>query len=325
MPAASSQASCRQATAESFSPVLLTFECDEDGQQHAESLHQHLLHFYPALALVRAADLFDAWQQECSPADFHGSVVAACAQSWQLQPTCGLGPQDNTMLITNLREQLEKLQEYTSKYMKQMQRSMNGEVAFIKAARERNVTAESQLLSGSFRNFLHQKLWPAEASPSSWGANFRSLTSSQIDSASEPVLPDDYDAAAGGLAAFVVSKAEPASELSAFMSVFKGTQQQWFNMLNKVDADLTWQRATLAAFLINERHELASLSTAVKACKAELLVTLVLDCEKFVVPGADVVISRGQHHIVCKQGSQAKCEVSLQLYAYAPRQLQGIS
>ena len=316
MPAASSQADWSQATTESSSPVLLTFECDEDGQQHAESLHQQLLHLHPTLELVRAADLFDDWQQECNPMDFHGSVIAACAHSWRLQCQAS---HNSTKLVADLQEQLELLPEHASSYHKQMQDSIIEDVAFFIAAGERNVAADSQLLSRSFRVFLDQKTWPATALPNSWEASFRSLTSSQLDNASEPVLPDEYSIAARKLAAFVVSKAEPASELSAFLSVFKDSQQQWFNMLDKVDSDQTWQRATLAAFLISEQHELARLAAAVKVCKAELLVTLVINCSKFVVPGKE----HAQHYIIHKQGSEVGCEVSLQLFAYASKHLQG--
>ena len=87
--------------------------------------------------------------------------------------------------------------------------------------------------------------------------------------------------------------------------------------LAKIDTEIVWPRATLAAFLIQDQPSLTALDKVVEASKVELVVTVVFNCHKFIVPH----VSNSTHY---GQTLQANCNVSLQLWAYASQRIAGM-
>ncbi len=95
-------------------------------------------------------------------------------------------------------------------------------------------------------------------------------------------------------------------------------QQHWLaESLKRLGDSLNWERATLAAFLICDQHDIDALDRIIQATRVELLVTLTLQCSKFTLSRSDDVSG------LYTRGSQAQGDINIQLFAYASRRLQG--
>lgn len=296
------QASPDESAQAPASPVLLVFACGEEGQQHADALHDAVSRHSTGVQLVSGFQLFTAVQSmESSSLQFHSGVLSACAKAYQ---QCQAG-QGTILFVAALKMQL--------------------------AMAEQHVTAAQSQTEVDWKNAKH--MWEASSQLQQdiaaaattcmkpdlrkWGACWL-----QIEAGSE--LGDQLSKVAAAMSrsadlkVIVTSTPEPSSALLDFWSSFNTKERNLLaQMLTKLPSNATWQQAALAAFFIQDPREIAVLSAIVHESTVELLVTLALQCTK-------ITLSKSDHvNGLYDNGKLAQCDVSVQLYAYASRQMQG--
>ena len=291
-------------------PVLLVFADGEDGEQHAEALRDAIAHHIPSVQLISGFQVFpEAQAMEGSSLHFHGGVASACAKAWKTHQA-SQGP---TKFVSILQSQLDTAGSLVDDYQCQTQGFWTSAKVMWQQSRLYNTEATA---AQSALQFFLENFWPVEARD--WGMTFEHVTAGseflqQLGVRAQAML------SSAALQGVLISKPEPCSTLPQFLSGFKKNECRILaEMLTKLHDVVTWQQPTLAAFLIQDPQEVAALNDFVQQIRVELLVTLTLQCTKF-------TLSRSIHvNGLDTNGTLAQCDVSVQLYAYASRQMQGV-
>lgn len=211
------------------------------------------------------------------------------------------GPDRATTLSTTLLGELAKVATHFANYVRGIQDRV--EQAECRYNKERVCLLEAQVLSGVYGQFM-RLVWP-----DTWGLwtgqhlHCWELPGADIDEEMSKLI--SHVTATPAVQAFLVSKPEPCSTLPDFLSsiISKKQRDTLTAALAKIDTEIVWPRATLAAFLIQDQPSLTALDKVIEASKVELVVTVVFNCHKFIVPH----VSNSTHH---GQTLQANCACS---------------
>ena len=281
-------------------PVLLCFESDEEGQQHAESLAEALRQALQVseIDVVRGYHHFNISQG--SPIQFHGNVVAACAKSWQLQ--------DKAAWVDELQKQLAQLTDFEANYKSGVEIGIAGAKGMFEAIEKQEGIHQAKKEAAFLECLGTGRLWPSALQVCvEHGIQHVQLRETNTDDAISSQIQHSNDTA---LQIFLVSQAEPCNTLLDFLSIIdKPEQRKLRTMLAGMEAGPEWQRATLAAFLIRDQEQLAALHSIVKSTTLELQLNLVISCESFVLAPMTKPLYT--------DGTEATCRISVPLFAYA--------
>ncbi|KAL3160200.1 hypothetical protein ABBQ32_010961 [Trebouxia sp. C0010 RCD-2024] len=265
----------------------------------------------PNVQLVSGFQVFsEAEAMESSSLQFHSGVVSACATALQKHQD----GQGRTNFVMTLQSQLAESGTFVNQYLKQTQAYWAPARDLWQANRQYTTDTEAEAAESAWNIFVEHS-WPKTAIR--WGVrSSEHVTGSDIDQQLNEravVMTSCAD-----LQAVVASTPEPCSALPQFLAAFDKKQCKLLaEMLSKLNDTVTWQQATVVAFLIQDPQEIAALDAVVQKSRVELLVTLTLQCAKFTLAKSDHVNG------LYTNGVLTQCDVSIQLYAYASRQMQG--
>ena len=294
----------------SATPVLLVFACGEEGQQHTEALQDALSNQLPNLQLISGFQLFsEAQTMESSLLQFHGGVVSACAKAWQKYQA----DQGHTSFMETLQSQLALAGEFVAQYQQQIKDIWKS----LKGTWETGCAHNTQAFAAEFMLKCLVMRTQLTDSVRHLGANFAHMTGSELGE--QLAVRAQAMSSSTDLQAVLTSTSELCWTLPQFLSSFSNEERRLLvEVLSKVQAEVVWQQAALAAFLIQDPQEVTALNTIVQKSRVELLVTMTLQCTKF-------TLSRSNHVNGLYNGGQvAQCDVSVQLYAYTSQQMQGV-
>ena len=248
---------------------------------------------------------------EGSSLHFHGGVVSACARSmaeWKTHQA-SQGP---TNFVSILQSQLNTAGSFVDNYQTQLQDFWTS--ATTHWQKIRGYMTEAKAAESALDVFL---LAFSEDARSWDGIPIVHVTGNE--SLQQLGAQAQAMSSSAALQGFLTSKPEPCSTLPQFLSRFEKSDCKILTkMLTKLHDVVTWQQLTLAAFLIQDPQEVAALNDLVQRTRVELLVTLTLQCAKFTLSRSNPVNG------LYSNGMLAQCDVSVQLYAYASRQMQGV-
>lgn len=147
------------------------------------------------------------------------------------------------------------------------------------------------------------------------GENFHHVSLSEADCDEQTMQTNTPAAKDKQMQAYLITKLESCDVVPDFLgSDIKEQRQNLQAVLAEHYADTRWQRAAVAAFLLQDQDSLANLNTDIsETSKMELLVTLIFKCSRFCAASKPIL----------SEGVPAQCDISLQLYAYAKRKLRG--
>ena len=292
------------------SPVLLVFACGEEGQQHAEALHDAVSRHKSGVQLVSGFQIFTAVQSmESSPVQFQSGVLLACLEAWQACQS-----NQGSSFVAALQLHLAKAERYVAAAQSKT-KQVWANVKFSWEASDHYEEA-ARSFEETFGWFVKQAC--SQSDLNKWGSHRLSIAAGS-ELGDLHVTAGNMSSAAG-MEAVVISRLEPCSALQHFLPSFNSKD---CNLLTQMMSKLQcgdvekWQQAALAAFLVQDPREIAEFNVLVHESRVELLVTLALQCTKITLSQGDYVNG------LYANGELAQCDVSVQLYAYASRQMQG--
>ena len=233
----------------SATPVLLVFACGKEGQQHTEALQDALANKLPNVQLISGFQLFSEVQtMESSLLHFHGGVVSACAKAWQKYQA----GQGHTRFVETLQSQLVLAGDFEAQYQQQIKAVWKSVKSMWEIAC--NLDTQASTTDNMFK-FLVEHIQPKDCMRH-WGADkFAHMTGSELGEQ----LADKAQAMSSStdLQAVLTTTSELCWTLPQFFSCFSNEERRLLvEVLDKVQAEVVWQQAVLAAFLIQDLKNL---------------------------------------------------------------------